>query len=154
MVQFEPMSEAAFGDFLAEVVDEYAAEHVRGGRWTAEEAPTQAQAEYDRLLPQGRATPDHYLCIIIDEESGERVGLIWYWHDKARERVFLYDIIIDEDRRRQGYAAQALAQLENEARALGAEQIGLHVFGNNVAARRLYEKMGYEETNVMMRKRL
>jgi ribosomal protein S18 acetylase RimI-like enzyme len=148
------MSEAAFEAYVAQAAEEYAAEHVRGGRWTDEEAPAAARAEYDRLLPQGTATADHYLRHVVDDESGETVGLIWYWHERARDRLFLYDISIAEAQRRKGYAAQALAQLEEEARKLGAEEIGLHVFGHNTAAWALYAKMGYEETNVMMRKRL
>lgn len=153
-IYFEPMSDAAFAAFLGQAIAAYAAEHVRGGRWTAEEAPAEARAEYHRLLPQGMQTPDHYLRQIVDDESGERVGLIWYWHDRRRDRLFLYDVEIDKDHRRRGYAAQALRKLEDEARSLGAEHIGLHVFGHNLAARQLYEKLGYEITNINMRKRV
>lgn len=152
MIRFETMSEGAFERFLAEVVDEYAAEHVRGGRWTAEEAPEAARATYAELLPQGVNTPDHYLRVIVDAGSGDRVGVIWYWHERQRERVFLYDIVIDAEKRRQGFAEQALLRLEEETRKLGASQVLLHVFGHNMAARRLYEKMGFEVTNVNMRK--
>lgn len=152
VIQFEPMDDEAFAAYLAQTMDEYAAEHVRGGRWSPAEASQAARAEYDKLLPQGAQTPDNYLCLLVDEARGERVGHIWYFHDGKRERVFLYDIAIDEHRRRKGYAQQALARLEEEARALGATHIALHVFGHNTAARRLYEKAGYEVTNVNMRK--
>ena len=40
------------------------------------------------------------------------------------------------------------------ARALGYDAIRLHVFGDNAVARRLYRAVGYEETDVTMRKRL
>ena len=33
-------------------------------------------------------------------------------------------------------------------------KIQLHVFGHNSGARALYRKLGYEETNVIMTKRL
>lgn len=152
MIRFEPMDEQAFAAYLAQTMDEYAAEHVRGGRWSPAEASQAARAEYDKLLPQGLQTPDNYFCLLVDEARGERVGHIWYFHDRKRDRIFLYDIAIDEAQRRKGYARQALARLEEEARQLGATHIALHVFGHNVAARRLYENAGFEVTNVNMRK--
>jgi ribosomal protein S18 acetylase RimI-like enzyme len=47
-----------------------------------------------------------------------------------------------------------LAELENVAREKGVEKIGLHVFGHNAAARALYQKVGYIETNVNMSKKI
>jgi ribosomal protein S18 acetylase RimI-like enzyme len=43
---------------------------------------------------------------------------------------------------------------EDQARAAGASQIGLNVFGHNTVARHLYEALGYETTAVLMRKDL
>jgi ribosomal protein S18 acetylase RimI-like enzyme len=43
---------------------------------------------------------------------------------------------------------------EDEARRLGVDTIRLHVFGHNTRARPLYDKLGYEPTNIMMSKTL
>ncbi len=47
-----------------------------------------------------------------------------------------------------------MIRLEVEARRLNLEAIRLHVFGHNTAARPLYEKLGYEPTNINMFKSL
>jgi ribosomal protein S18 acetylase RimI-like enzyme len=41
-----------------------------------------------------------------------------------------------------------------EARRLELSGIGLHVFGHNAGARLLYERLGYETTNLNMFKTL
>jgi len=51
-------------------------------------------------------------------------------------------------------ATAAFAALEGEARARGLAGIGLHVFGHNPGARALYEKLGYETTNLHMFKKV
>ena len=43
---------------------------------------------------------------------------------------------------------------EHQARAHGATQLGLNVFGHNTVARQLYDSMGYELTAINMRKQL
>ena len=47
-----------------------------------------------------------------------------------------------------------MTALEETVRALGLDEIRLHVFGHNGAARALYRKLGFVETNVMMAKQL
>jgi ribosomal protein S18 acetylase RimI-like enzyme len=44
--------------------------------------------------------------------------------------------------------------LEEKANEMGLAEIGLHVLGNNLVARGLYEKMGYTVTNLDMTKKL
>ena len=43
---------------------------------------------------------------------------------------------------------------EAEARAEGATEIGLNVFGHNHVARKLYDSMGYTATAIRMKKNL
>jgi ribosomal protein S18 acetylase RimI-like enzyme len=44
--------------------------------------------------------------------------------------------------------------LEELARGMGIREVALHVFGHNHAARALYEKAGYEITNINMTRTL
>jgi ribosomal protein S18 acetylase RimI-like enzyme len=153
-VHLVPMTEDEYGPWLEVAIRDYAQDHVADGSWTPDEAPQKSAAEFAALLPAGLATPDHYL-FAIQTEAGETVGYLWFGvRNAAQRQAFVYDFLVFEAFRRQGYGEQAFAALETEVRALGLGQIGLHVFGANTAARNLYRKLGYQETNVIMRKDL
>ncbi|MEO7022532.1 MAG: GNAT family N-acetyltransferase, partial [Ktedonobacteraceae bacterium] len=127
-----------------------------GGRWNEEEALREATREYQQLLPQGLLTPKQYLFMIVNEQLSKNVGILWFaLRDQAgQQQAFVYDVEIFEEFRRRGYASQAFQLLETRATELGATAIGLHVFGHNVAAREMYEKLGYVTTNIQMVKKL
>lgn len=92
---------------------------------------------------------------IVRTADRQPVGLLWIQvQDKPTPRAFIFNIEIDQEFRRRGYAEQAMLKLEVEAKRLRLESIGLHVFGHNTAARPLYEKLGYVATNINMSKRL
>lgn len=154
MVTLRPMTEEGFQDFLARSIPEYAEEKVKAGNWTPEEALNKSQAEYTKLLPQGLATPHQHIYAI--ELEGGSVGCLWLSADtQIPEAVcFIYDLFVEESFRRSGIATEAMRQLEKEASLLGLRGLALHVFGHNTAARDLYQKLGYEITNVRMSKSL
>lgn len=71
---------------------------------------------------------------------------------KVEKLGFIYDIHISEQYQGNGYAKEALKQIEIVGQELGLKKIGLHVFGHNLVARGLYEKVGYKTTNVLREK--
>jgi len=154
-IELVRMTQAEYDAWLPGEVAGYAQEHVRTGRWAAADALRLSREEHEKLLPQGPATPDHHLWSIVRSGDREPVGMLWMGvvHKPSR-RAFIYNIEIYPQFRRHGYAMQAMLRLEEEARRLGLESIGLHVFGHNTAARPLYEKLGYVPTNINMTKRL
>lgn len=154
-IELVPMTSEEFKAWLPGMIAVYAAEQVRSGRWSREEALERSREENNRLLPQGVATPDHRLWNIVPADGGEPVGILWIQiMQKPAPTAFVYNIEIYPQFRRRGYAEQAMLKLEDEARRLGLEGIRLHVFGHNTAARPLYEKLGYVPTNINMLKRL
>jgi ribosomal protein S18 acetylase RimI-like enzyme len=154
MITLIPMNETEFQTYLAKAIREYANEKVQAGNWTIDEAPERSRQEFEGYLPQGIKTPDNFLYSLLNE-TNEKVGFLWYATlPKQPGQAFIYDFEIYETFRRKGYASQALAGLEQEARSRGLNQIELHVFGHNTAARELYKKMGFAETNVMMSKKI
>jgi len=154
-IRLVPMPPEEFDAWLPGSIVEYAAEHVSTGRWSREESLQRSREEYEKLLPQGVNTPGHHLWSIVRSSDAHRVGLLWVGVvEQPKRHAFVYNIEIDEEFRRRGYAEQAMARLEEEVRRLGLDTIRLHVFGHNRAARPLYEKLGYETTNVLMAKRL
>ncbi len=156
MVGLRPMTEAEFADYRAHAVRNYADEKVRAGNWNAKEAYRLAEETLDMLLPEGAATPEHHL-FRIERRDGTSVGWLWLAERveaNADRHAFVYEILIFDGFRRQGYGRAAMEAAEAKARELGLDTIKLHVFGHNTAARALYADLGYAETNVMMEKRL
>ncbi len=156
MITLRKMTQDEYAAWAPASMANYAAEHVRAGNWTAEEAPERARKAFDQYLPNGLDTEGHYVCSIVSSSSGEKVGHLWYCVEPTRAglRLFIADIAIDPPHRRKGYGAAALRALEAEAARLGVDAIRLHVFGDNAIARRLYAEIGYRETDVQMVKTL
>lgn len=156
MIELRPMTQAEYESYLASAIADYAEDKVQAGNWPAEGALERSAKEFEKYLPMGLETPGNEVCTLVDTARGIRVGMIWYalLPESTQPIWFIFDFSIDPEQRRRGYAVQALTALEEEARAQGIKSIELHVFGHNTAARALYEKMGFEITNINMRKRV
>ena len=146
----------AFAAYLEKSVVEFAAEKVKAGSWPAESALDTSRAEFAKLLPQGSATPDNYLFEIKDAADGPALGVLWLAAiDRSGFRsAYVYDLSIKPEWRRQGHAQRAFKAMEQKARELGLNSIGLHVFGHNPNAQALYAKLGYAVTGINMAKQL
>jgi ribosomal protein S18 acetylase RimI-like enzyme len=150
MIRLVRMDEAEYQAYLAISIPAYAADKLQAGNWTADEALERAQLEYGHFLPQGIDTPGHFIGKLLSE-AGEVVGYLWYAGLANNPgTAFIFDFEIYTPFRRRGYATQALALLAEEARGQGFKRLALHVFGANTAARMLYKKTGFIETNVQM----
>jgi RimJ/RimL family protein N-acetyltransferase len=156
MVTLVPMTEAEFRAYLDVSIADYAEEHTRAGNWQPEEALRKARESFDFYLPNGLATEKQHLYTIVDDETDTRVGTLWFgiFDSLAHPMAFLLDFVIGEPYRRQGHATRALQALEDKVRSFGLDRITLHVFAHNHAARALYQKMGYVETDINMAKSL
>ena len=152
MLHLAPMDPGDFDPYFENCAREYAADHVKTGRWAEQDGLANARAEIRKLLPAGTQTPNQFLFTIVDVPSGNQVGVVWLAIEPRGG--FIYDLRVFEAYRRRGYAEQAMRLIEPVAREKGAGRISLHVFGDNLAARKLYTKLGYSETNVLMAKPL
>jgi GNAT superfamily N-acetyltransferase len=152
MIRLEPMTPERAAAFLEESIRRYAEDNTRSGRWTPDVAMDASRKEHEKLLPDGLDSADQFLRTVHDGASGVRVGDLWYAHrsEGGPKQVWIFWIGIDPQHRRRGYAADALRAVELEARRLGSDRVGLHVFGFNSGARALYEGLGYEVTNLVM----
>lgn len=160
-VELVPMTEAEFGAFLAVAVPTYAQDKVAAGNWQRGQALELAAQAFQQLLPNGLATPDHFLFSIVAETGSTPaaqtpVGVLWFAVGETgpNRTAFLYNLEVYAPFRRRGYGAQALQAFEEKAIQLGLTSIGLHVFGFNRGAQAMYEKMGYIVTNINMAKSL
>lgn len=117
------------------------------------EAQTKTDSDFKRLLPNELDTPDNYIFSIkLDEILIWKVSRFATCGALNNRKAFIYDIFIDNNFRGKGYGKKTMELLEVEVKKLGLNHIGLHVFGHNHAARSLYQKMGYEITNLNLEK--
>lgn len=151
MVRLDEMTADEFQKYLDYAIKNYADEHVKAGNWTEEESLSRSAHAYEELLPEGEKTENHHLFMIRDENK--EVGMIWLAQELT-EKGFIYDINIWEQHQGRGYGKQTMIEIESVAKRLGMRSIGLHVFAHNKTARGLYEKLGYMETDVVMKKNL
>jgi len=154
MVHLVPMTRSEYPTYIEPAIDDYAQDKAKAGNLHPDRALEMARQDFAALLPQGVASPEQYLYTIQEADAGAKVGFIWLGirEEGAKRFPMLMQIWIAEQYRRQGYATQALLVLEGQVGELGFDEIWLHVFGHNHAARALYEKLGYVTTNLNMYK--
>ena len=156
MTLLVPMTPAGYAVYVQQAIAGYAEDNVASGRWPAEGALARSQRDFDSLLPQGLATPEHALFDILAGDDGPVVGYLWFGIEAPHglRSAFVYDLAIHAAWRRQGHATRAFAALETLVRSLGVDRIGLHVFGFNTEAQALYAQLGYRVTGLNMQKLL
>ena len=156
MTTLVPMTDAQFQRYLQAMIPEYAQDKVLSGQWAQAEALELARKSLLDSLPQGLATPDHYLYAMESGAHRDVVGMIWIAALQRGDRrvAFVFDVTVEEPYRRQGHASRAFAAIERKALELGVSGVALHVFGHNPQAHALYVKLGYITTNTNMFKAL
>jgi RimJ/RimL family protein N-acetyltransferase len=152
VINLVPMNEFDFNQFLDTSIDNYAKEKVAAGNWRAEEAFEKSRQEFDRLLPEGRNTDGHTLYTIVVEDSEEKVGSLWVKTDRKAKEAFIYEFNVYDEKQGNGFGTEAISVLERILTEQGITGLSLHVFAHNKQAIRLYERLGFETTNINMKK--
>ncbi len=146
------MNQEEFKQYISYAIEDYAKDKIASGNWSEDEAINLSRESFERLLPNGEKTENNHLLSIFHDDI--LVGMIWISQKapKNPNEGFIYDFVIFEQYQGQGYGKKAMKEAEIIAKELGMNKIGLNVFGHNKIARGLYEKMGYEITNITMAK--
>ncbi|MEA2520718.1 MAG: hypothetical protein QOI81_364 [Actinomycetota bacterium] len=155
-LKMRPMTDEEYPTWRAQHVADYAEDMARNSGVDAATLMEQSEREQSELLPDGLRTPGHRLVIAEDPATGQQVGWLWLGDRKsdAGHVAWVYDIVVEEGVRGSGYGRAILAQAEVLATEMGLNRIELNVFGDNGAARALYESSGYHETARQMAKDL
>lgn len=148
------MSAERFPAFVEHSRQGFARQQVESGTAGPAEAGEYAQEQLHRLLPHGLETPTQHLWNVYD--GGQEVGHLWL---QVREQggvveAVVYDVELHPDARGRGLGRATMLLAGAEAKRLGAAYLRLTVFGQNLAARRLYDSLGYEVTAALLRKEL
>ncbi|WP_226531824.1 GNAT family N-acetyltransferase [Microbacterium paraoxydans] len=145
-VDVVPMTAERFPRFVVASEEGFAHDLVASGRYSPEEAAVESHRQLTAELPDGLDTKDQ--ALFTASVDGAEVGILWLGMRvrDARPHAFVLDIEVDPAQRRRGYGRELMHAAEREARRLGADSIGLHVFGFNTGAIELYEQLGYRRT--------
>jgi ribosomal protein S18 acetylase RimI-like enzyme len=96
--------------------------------------------------------------MFIAEVDGERAGLLWFGPNRnlvtGEEEGWIYNVTVLPTYRGRGIARLLMQHAESHAKAEGYAVIGLMVAVHNGAARELYRRLDYQESNILMRKPL
>lgn len=148
------MSETEYAAWTEPAITNFATDVAQASGMPLDEALTHARAQFPMMLPNGLATPHAYLFVIVDSD-GIDVGTLWLGRDRQRPTVgYVYDIVINADRRGEGLGRDAMRLAEDVLTAEGFESIALSVFGFNINARALYDSLGYQAVATTMAKPL
>jgi len=155
-VDFVEMTKGEYDSWYRFAVQDTAADLVKAGNADEKHALDSISKQFDEALPEGLDTPEQYVRSIVDAGTGQKVGVIWYGTARGHppDLLFLSELWVMEEFRGKGYGTASLALLEEKARQLGKARIGLHVFGHNLRAQKLYRSAGYVATNISMAKKL
>lgn len=151
-VKLRSMTRAEYDAWSPRAIAEYANDHVRAMSMPQDRAQEMAEEQFVDLLPDGPATAEHHL--LVPEIDGASIGSLWLHLpvDSDNRMAFVFDVEVTQVLRGRGFGRAVMIAAEDYARARGAASMRLHVFGDNVAARGLYESLGFTVTNVMMAK--
>ena len=154
-VKMRPMNEEEYLAWKEPSFKRYVAEKVRKNGIDEASATEIAKGDFERSMPDGLKTEGSFFYTLYDDDS-ENLGMLWWGLRGAEDNrlAWLLEIWLPESARRKGVGKQAMKLFEIDAREKGAKRMGLHVFGDNTSAITLYEKSGFETTDLVMHKTL
>lgn len=154
-IYLRPMDQNDYDRWLPESKAEYAEEKERSGL-SAADAQAEAEKSFSTLLPDGPRTSGQFMFSVVEKTSERVIGCFWWGLQKqgSEMKPWVYDVKLHEAHRGKGYGRATMIAGEATVRAEGYTTLGLHVFGHNSVARKLYESLDFVTTNVVMRKDL
>ena len=124
---------------VVELLDMYASEPLQGGQPLDRETRS-------RLIPglAAQANGRYFLAMDSDQPVGVAICFIGFSTFRALPLLNVHDLAVRRDFRGLGVGTQLLSAAEQEAIQLGCCKLTLEVQHENVNARRLYERIGFD----------
>jgi len=107
--------------------------------WQRAEVPIRPSDSKAEVAKKLQRDPELFL---VAERDGLILGAVMGAWDGRRGWV--YHLAVHPDFRRQGIGTALMSELEKRLRAKGCLKVNLLVHVDNLAARRLYDRLGYE----------
>lgn len=155
VMKLHPMTDSEYEFWSARSQANYATDKMKANSLTRADAEAIAAADFKRNLPDGLLSKNSFLYTAKDAE-GNRLGFIWFTirGGSGNQYAYICDVIIEEPHRGRGLGKQLMRLIEDKVKEQGLSRIGLHVFGFNEPAIRVYQSLGYLTTDLVMEKRL
>lgn len=137
------LSRADHARALVTMLDAYMRDPMEGGE------PPSEQVKRD-LIPGLRAHPACYVFLAYRDNGpvGFSICFLGFSTFNARPLINIHDIFVDSSVRGTGIGAMLLARIEAKARELNCCRLTLEVRQDNVVARGLYRRVGFDHAVV------
>lgn len=153
MISFVEKTKGELDAWFPTMWEEYYRDVLASGQSEAAAAKN-VKDNQERLYPGGELASDQHIMNVLD--GGVAVGTLWLGEPRLEgtHDWFIYDIVIDEHLRGQGYGRRTMEAAQEWVRARGATRLSLNVFGPNEVARGLYDSLGFTVMATTMFKEL
>jgi len=143
MVKLEIKTDVELRGWLPGMFERHIAERIRAGE-EPESATQLSLVQRNELFPNDVPATDQFIMNVIGDDGV--VGTMWLGRplSGSRETWFVFDVEIDKEFRGKGFGRAAMEAAEEWTRERNGTRLGLNVFGPNLAARSLYDSLGYE----------
>ncbi|MFI6073336.1 GNAT family N-acetyltransferase [Actinoplanes sp. NPDC051343] len=147
-VDLRPLSPDDFDRRRPRLIAAFADDLVDNSGVTREEATAESARQLDELLPDGADTEGQILRKAVDDD-GTEVGFLWIAAAGLSHPGMAWVSVIEvaPAARSRGIGSRMMLAVEDDLRRSGAARLGLHVFGHNTGAQRLYTRLGYGVLN-------
>lgn len=154
VVRLRPMTDAEFPAWRENAIRHHAGQVSTATGKRLDVAIEDSRELLAKVLSAGLATEQMDLFVVLDDADRE-VGWLWLGPSSQDSTAgFVFDIIIDEDVRGEGYGRATMLAAERHFLAHGKSRVSLDVAGGNDVARSLYESLGYVPISTSMSKNL
>lgn len=153
MFELRILEESELAPYFEDLWRDYRAEFIAAG-FSEEYADESVENSKKSYFPDQRLASGNSIFYAFDE--GSKVGKLWLFsvEREGKTEWSIYDIETFDEFRGKGFGRKIMMAAENFVRSAEGDSISLSVFGNNHAARKLYESLEYETIRVSMKKKL
>ena len=143
-VDLRPLSPDDFDRRRPRLIATFADDLVENSGVTWAQAEAEATRQIATMLPAGVDTPGQILRKAVDDD-GTEIGFIWIAASGTShpDMAWVGVIEVQREARSRGIGSRMMLAAEDDLRRRGTARLGLHVFGHNTGAQRLYTRLGY-----------
>jgi ribosomal protein S18 acetylase RimI-like enzyme len=120
--------------------------------------PDEAEAGYAWFL--GTQMQDADACVFVAEQDGDVVGYVYgglepmSWRELREAAGFIHDVVVADTHRGRGIGEALVERASDWLRDRGAPRVLLWTAQRNVAAQRLFLRLGFRATMIEMTREL